>query len=88
MNTLLKTIIAAGALVTVSATPAFAAVPGQSLQGAVQSALSGGNVSVFLKDGVATLVGRTDDTQEKYQVLSAARNFEGVEQVRDLIHAD
>lgn len=66
--------------------PAFALVPTQSIQGAVQSAISGsGTINVTVKDGVATLFGHVDDAHSEQAVKQAALQFDNVDRIIDLI---
>jgi hypothetical protein len=47
----------------------------------VQSAIGSGTVTVFLSDGVATLVGNVEARTDSVAAESAALNFSGVDSV-------
>jgi len=77
---------AALVLAALATTPAFASISTGNLGQDVQSALgSGGNVSVTLEDGTATLTGNVDDGSTKIKVRQAALANADVDQVIDLL---
>ena len=85
MKTSIKTALTALALTAVIAGPAAANFSGQSIEGAVRSAISDGNVNVVVDDGVATLFGWVGDIQTENAAKQAALSFDNVDSVRDLI---
>lgn len=58
---------------------------GQSLHGAVQSAVTTGNVNLSLDNGVVTLFGWVDSTYTKQAVKRVAMSFDNVTSIIDLI---
>jgi len=84
MNTI-KTALVALALSAAVAGPAAANTSGQSISGAVQSAISTGNVNVKVEDGVATLFGWVEDHTTENAAKRAALSFDNVDSVVDLI---
>jgi len=84
MNTI-KTALVALALSAAVAGPAAANTSGQSISGAVQSAISTGNVNVKVEDGVVTLFGWVEDHNTENAAKRAALSFDNVDSVVDLI---
>ena len=85
MKTSIKTALTALALTAVVAGPAAANLSGQSIEGAVQSAVTSGNVNVVVDNGVATLFGWVDSYSTENAAKQAALAFDNVDSVRDLI---
>jgi len=84
-----STLAAVLALAAIAAGPAAASLSTGNLALDVQSALSsGGNVSVSLDDGVATLSGYVHSASDAAKVNQAALAHGDVEQVVDLISHD
>ncbi len=52
----------------------------------VQSAVSSGNVNVYLSDGIAMLTGRVESSYDALAAERAAARYEGVEQVINNIY--
>ena len=84
MNTI-KTALVALALSAAVAGPAASNVSGQSIDGAVRSAITTGNVNVKVEDGVATLFGWVEDRSTENAAKRAALSFDNVDSVVDLI---
>lgn len=85
MKTSIKAIFAALALSLVFAGPSVAEESEQPIDGAVRSAITGGNVNVSVENGVATLSGWVESQQEKQAALRVAISYESVDSVVDLI---
>ncbi|MEE9322316.1 MAG: BON domain-containing protein [Granulosicoccus sp.] len=86
MKISLKSVVASLIIAGAMTGPAFALVPTQSIQGAVQSAISGGgNINVTVKDGVATLFGHVDDAYSEQAAKQAALRFDNVDRIIDLV---
>ncbi len=58
---------------------------GQTLRGAIQSAVSNGNVNYCVDNGVITLFGWVDNTVTRQKVARTALSFDEVTSVIDLI---
>lgn len=87
MNAFAKHALAAVALTAALAAAPASAITTGSLQGDIQSAISGsGNVNVSLRDGVATLTGNADSSS-KAAVGRAALASPDVDRVINLIDA-
>ena len=80
-----KTALVALALSAAIAGPVAADVSGQSIQGAVRSAITSGNVNVKVEDGVATLFGWVEDRYTENKVKRAVLSFDHVDSVVDWI---
>lgn len=85
MKTSIKTALTAFALTAIVAGPAAANITGQSIDGAVRSAITSGNVNVSVDNGVATLFGWVEDATTENAVKKAALSFDNVDSVVDLI---
>lgn len=85
MKTFTKTALTALALTAIVAGPAAANVTGQSIDGAIRSAITSGNVSVSVENGVATLFGWVEDGATENAVKQTALSFDNVDSVVDLI---
>ena len=85
MKTSIKTALTTLALTALITGPAAANFSGQSIEGAVRSAVSNGNVNVTVEDGVATLFGWVDSQHTENAAKQAALSFDNVDSVRDLI---
>jgi len=85
MKTSIKTALTALVLTVAVAGPAAANVPAQSIDGEIRSAITNGNVSVSVNDGVATLFGWVEDHQSEQAAKQAALSFDNVDRVVDLI---
>ena len=81
MKTSIKTALTALALTAVIAGPAAANLSGQSIEGAVRSAVSDGNVNVVVENGVATLFGWVDSQYTETAAKQAALSFDNVDSV-------
>ncbi len=83
-------ILLAGVLATLLVTAltgcTAAAFGKPSLALEVQSAVSSGNVNVYLNDGVAILTGRVASSYDALAAVRAAARYEGVEQVINNIY--
>lgn len=85
MNTSIKSALTALVLTAIVAAPAAANVSGQSIDGAIRSAITTGNVSVVVNDGVATLFGWVEDQSTENAAKRAALAFDNVDSVIDRI---
>ncbi len=85
MTNIIKRTVQALALAVLLTGPAAADTSGQSLKGAVQSAVTTGNVNLSLDNGVVTLFGWVDSSYTKQAVRRAAMSYEGVTSIIDLI---
>ena len=85
MNTSIKSLLAVVALSAAVAAPASANISGQSIQAAVNSAITSGNVNVRVDDGIATLFGWVEDKTTEEAAKRAALSFDNVDRVVDLI---
>ena len=81
----IKTALVALALSAAIAGPTAADVSGQSIQGAVRSAVTNGNVNVKVEDGVATLFGWVEDRHTENKVKRAALSFDNIDSIVDRI---
>ena len=82
-NTIAATVLVLATSVTGAV---FANVSTGSIGVDVQSAVSDGNVSVTVKDGVATLFGVVETRVDSNAAERAARNFAGVTDVVNLVN--
>lgn len=84
------TTLSTGLLVGILATSLSACTPAAfgkpSLSVEVQSAVSSGNVNVYLNDGTAILTGRVDSAYDFQAAARAALRYEGVDQVINHIY--
>lgn len=85
MKTSIKTVLIALSLTAAVAGPAAANVTGQTIDGAVRSAITSGNVNVSVENGVATLFGWVEDSSTENAAKRAALSFDNVDSVVDLI---
>ena len=85
MKTSIKTALTAIALTALVAGPAAANLSGQSIEGAVRSAVTNGNVNVVVDNGVATLFGWVDSSHTETAAKQAALSFSNVDTVVDRI---
>lgn len=85
MKATIKTALTVLALTAAVAGPAAANVSGQSIDGAVRSAITSGNVNVSVENGVATLFGWVEDIPTENAAKRAALSFDNVDSVVDLI---
>jgi osmotically-inducible protein OsmY len=65
--------------------PVSANMPKQSIAGAVNSAVTTGNVNVRVENGTATLFGWVEDANTEQAAKSAALKFDNVDRVVDMI---
>ncbi|MEE9321720.1 MAG: BON domain-containing protein [Granulosicoccus sp.] len=85
MNNSIKTSLVALAMAALIAGPVSANVPTQSIAGAVNSAITTGNVNVRVENGTATLFGWVEDAHTEQAVKRAALQFDNVDRVVDQI---
>jgi len=85
MNNTIKTSLAALAMAAMLAGPVSANMPKQSIAGAVNSAVTTGNVNVRVENGTATLFGWVEDANTEQAAKSAALKFDNVDRVVDMI---
>ena len=85
MKTSIKTALTALALTALVAGPAAANLSGQSIESAVRSAVTNGNVNVVVDNGVATLFGWVDSSHTEAAAKQAALSFSNVDSIVDRI---